>query len=288
MAWDRRHARRAATEPHSMIGRRPFWKRNTNICVRRMTRAITTSRRAGQSEAKTEAGLPTAAAAAAPAEGATGLSRLRAHASRLIQQGSFRGRVRGYATGLLVGIALERLLRLTADMRVLHLAAIPQTNALVAAGLALVISAMWIAPAIVRLVVRWGRRKGVLPFDLTAATIGSLAAADLARGVVPADWVAPFLTLAIAAFLAIGSRFLVRALTPRPDPLTGADAYGTVLGAEGLGALRDLKSDALGRGVLVDSLESLVAQPRNPALTIGLTGPWGSGKTSILNELGKL
>jgi predicted KAP-like P-loop ATPase len=44
--------------------------------------------------------------------------------------------------------------------------------------------------------------------------------------------------------------------------------------------------DLLGRGALADQLASWVrAAPKQQGFVIGVTGPWGSGKTSVLNML---
>ena len=39
------------------------------------------------------------------------------------------------------------------------------------------------------------------------------------------------------------------------------------------------------RGPLVDAIEELVVRPRPVSMNFGIEGSWGSGKTSILNEL---
>jgi len=61
-----------------------------------------------------------------------------------------------------------------------------------------------------------------------------------------------------------------------------------ILGDIGMDPLSDLdEDDPLDRRPFVDALEKVIRYPRMHSVTFGLNGPWGSGKTTILNALAK-
>ena len=71
-----------------------------------------------------------------------------------------------------------------------------------------------------------------------------------------------------------------------PAPADEPNVLERVLGDGGMEPLADLDSDdPLDRRPFVDTLEAAIRHPRQHSLTFGLSGPWGSGKTTILNAL---
>jgi hypothetical protein len=72
---------------------------------------------------------------------------------------------------------------------------------------------------------------------------------------------------------------------PPPDTIEGA-LLDKVVGSAGLEPLLDIgPADALDHQSFVQTLEAVVRHPREHPFTFGLNGPWGSGKTTVLNAL---
>jgi hypothetical protein len=88
---------------------------------------------------------------------------------------------------------------------------------------------------------------------------------------------AAVLTLICAARF---SRFFRSSPPPAPETI-----LHQVLGDGGLAPLQVAGDDELERGPLLSSIEELVCVPQEESLTFGIDGPWGSGKTSLLNLL---
>lgn len=153
-------------------------------------------------------------------------------------------------------------------------------------------------PSIVRAFRDW-LRTSLRPLDVFLGALGiGLASAPLwSRLVVETvpDSVGvicvPLGTLSIASFLAHSTMFLIRGRRSPDSTLRGESEYAVlekVMSSAGLEPMLDLDlDDALDRGAFVETLEAAVRQPRQHAPTFGLNGPWGSGKTTILNALAK-
>ena len=146
------------------------------------------------------------------------------------------------------------------------------------------------APAIPASIRRWARRREILPIDAFATVLIALNLETyLFKFTAPrsSGW---FAIAATVLFALLGSRAVLTIRSSKspetlnnPISATSTDLFFSVLG-EGLGPLKDFSADQLNRGPLVDSIEGILARARTP-LVIGIEGPWGSGKTTILSEV---
>jgi len=134
---------------------------------------------------------------------------------------------------------------------------------------------------------RWSRRRDALAADAFVAAFAALLLLQTAEGWCLPGWTPVLLVLAGVSSVALLGRLVMtsRLRSPNTQIDAATSRFQIALGDSGFAALPGLGDDLLGRVPLADALQSLVAYPREQPLTLGLTGPWGSGKTTILNEL---
>lgn len=153
---------------------------------------------------------------------------------------------------------------------------------------------LWSIPKCLSIIRRWGHRQELLFVDIAACTFGAFSGLTWWFGFLP-SWKSDL--FGIAGILVLGTvlaRFLVAIATCPCVAATEGEAakavnfFDAVLGQGGLGPLRDfVAEDKLGRESFVATLEELVIRPREDSITVGLNGPWGTGKTTILTEVGR-
>lgn len=138
-----------------------------------------------------------------------------------------------------------------------------------------------------RMMRRWSRRRSLLAVDVFLGSISVLCVLEVGLGHALAGWSPLFVSVVVTSAAALTVRAAMTRSLKAPDVEfdSSASRFEIALGDSGFAALSGLGEDVLDRARLADALESLVAAPREHPLTLGLAGPWGSGKTTILNEL---
>lgn len=142
----------------------------------------------------------------------------------------------------------------------------------------------YVLPSLSEYLTRWGKRQQIVLADVVVTSLAVFLMASafyegLELSARRVEW-----ALSVALLVTLGIRL---ARTPRAKvPVTPQTLFDEVLGP-GLAAIEDASLDELERGGFVSALFDLVAHRRESSLNFGLEGPWGSGKTSILNLLRK-
>ncbi len=170
------------------------------------------------------------------------------------------------------------------------------TRAILVASMSciLLLGLLWGLPKYLSMIRRWGHRQECLAIDFAASTFGVFAGLTWWFGFLNSWKSNVFGVVCVAALGTLFARiFVAQALRPY-GPITediaakSVDFFDTVLGRIGLAPLFDFSAeDKLGRETFVATLVELVFRPREQSITVGLNGPWGTGKTTILKEVGR-
>lgn len=153
---------------------------------------------------------------------------------------------------------------------------------------------LWLVPALYRHLVRWGHRRALLPRDcfllglLVAAIIDLALCRQDTPSIVDTSIPAIAFVLLLGRALATWVSLSISVSSPQIVQSTSAVAFDQIIGDAGFSPLADFSNDQLGRRPLVDTLDDLLASRKGKAsLCVGLDGTWGSGKTTILDELAR-
>jgi len=161
----------------------------------------------------------------------------------------------------------------------------------------LVLVLLKFGPAVWRELKYWATRPVTFADAFLLTTFVAFVTASWWRstllGISRSTWALPTTLLGLlagAAELARWARWIWNLRDPGPSASTTAtgELLDKVVGPDGLEPLPDLGTDdALDRLPFVETLEAAVRHPRARSISFGLDGPWGSGKTTILNALEK-
>lgn len=182
-------------------------------------------------------------------------------------------------------LAAEKFVsRFAAEKWWLGLASEWRTLLLGALGILAFMLIFHVVPGLSEYLTRWGKRQQVVLADVVVTSLAIFLMISALYGSLDLSARRTEWALSVALLVVLGIRL---ARVPRAKVIVAPQTlFDEVLGP-GLTPLEDASQDELERGVFVSALFGMVARRRESSLNFGLEGPWGSGKTSMLNLLRK-